>query len=79
MYQNICGLLYTSIFHIHNYLFTIAQFHNNALCPVVCCHNCFMMIMLRVSATSWSLVQRSPTEYGVSKTCDREASKNEVA
>jgi hypothetical protein len=32
-----------------------------------------------VSATSWSLVQRSPTECGVSKTCDREASKNEAA
>jgi hypothetical protein len=25
----------------------------------------------------WSLVQRSPTECGVSKVCDREASKNE--
>jgi hypothetical protein len=24
---------------------------------------------------SWSLVQRSPTECGVSKKCDREASK----
>jgi hypothetical protein len=28
---------------------------------------------------SWSLVQRSPTECGVSKNCDREASKNEAA
>jgi hypothetical protein len=34
---------------------------------------------VEVSATSWSLVQRSPTEYGVSKVCDREASKNEEA
>jgi hypothetical protein len=32
-----------------------------------------------VSVTSWSLVQRSPTECGVSKVCDREASKNEEA
>jgi hypothetical protein len=31
-----------------------------------------------VSATSWSLVQRSPTECRVSKVCDREASKNEA-
>jgi hypothetical protein len=35
---------------------------------VVCCQ-------VEVSATSWSLVQRSPTECGVSKKCDREASK----
>jgi hypothetical protein len=35
---------------------------------VVCCQ-------VEVSATSWSLVQRSPTECGVSKVCDREASK----
>ena len=35
---------------------------------VVCCH-------VEVSATTWSLVQRSPTECGVSKVCDREASK----
>jgi hypothetical protein len=28
-----------------------------------------------VSVTSWSLVQRSPTECVVSKKCDREASK----
>jgi hypothetical protein len=33
---------------------------------VVCCQ-------VEVSATSWSLVQRSPTECGVSE-CDREAS-----
>jgi hypothetical protein len=39
------------------------------LVSVVCCQ-------LEVSATSWSLVQRSPTECGVSKKCDREASKN---
>jgi hypothetical protein len=31
-----------------------------------------------VSATGWSLVQRSLTECGVSD-CDREASKNEAA
>jgi hypothetical protein len=36
---------------------------------VVCCQ-------VEVSATSWSLVQRSPTECGVSEKCDREASKN---
>jgi hypothetical protein len=35
---------------------------------------------VEVSATSWSLVQRSPTECGVSKkVCDREASKNDAA
>jgi hypothetical protein len=38
---------------------------------VVCCQ-------VEISATSWSLVQRSPTECGVSKLCDREASKNEA-
>jgi hypothetical protein len=32
---------------------------------------------VEVSATSWSLVQRSPTECGVSE-CDREASENEA-
>jgi hypothetical protein len=32
-----------------------------------------------VSAKGWSLVQRSPTECGVSKVCDREISKNEEA
>jgi hypothetical protein len=37
---------------------------------VVCCQ-------VEVSATGWSLVQRSPTECGVSE-CDREASKNEA-
>jgi hypothetical protein len=36
---------------------------------VVCCQ-------VEVSATGWSLVQRSPTECGVSKVCDREASKH---
>jgi hypothetical protein len=43
-----------------------------SLVSVVCCQ-------VEVSATSWSLVQRSPTECGVSKQCDREASKNEAA
>jgi hypothetical protein len=38
----------------------------------VCCQ-------VEVSATSWSLVQRSPTECGVSEVCDREVSKNEAA
>jgi hypothetical protein len=38
---------------------------------VVCCQ-------VEVSATGWSLVQRSPTECGVSE-CDRETSKNEAA
>jgi hypothetical protein len=33
---------------------------------IVCCQ-------VEVSATGWSLVQRSPTECGVSE-CDREAS-----
>jgi hypothetical protein len=33
---------------------------------------------VEVSATDWSLVQRSPTECGVSE-CDRETSKNEEA
>jgi hypothetical protein len=35
---------------------------------VVCCQ-------VEVSATGWSLVQRSPTECGMSNVCDREASK----
>jgi hypothetical protein len=43
-----------------------------SLVSVVCCQ-------VEVSATSWSLVQRSPTECGVSKVCDRETSKNEEA
>jgi hypothetical protein len=43
-----------------------------SLVIVVCCQ-------IEVSATSWSLVQRSPTECGMSKVCDREASKNEAA
>jgi hypothetical protein len=57
-----------------------------SLVSVVCCQ-------VEVSATSWSLVQRSPTERGVSKgpssrgvlpnvvclKCDREASTNEAA
>jgi hypothetical protein len=38
---------------------------------VVCCQ-------VEVSATGWSLVQRSPTDCGVSE-CDCEASKNEEA
>jgi hypothetical protein len=42
-----------------------------SLVSVVCCQ-------VEVSATGWSLVQRSPTECGVSE-CDREASKNEAA
>jgi hypothetical protein len=42
------------------------------LVSVVCCQ-------VEVSATGWSLVQRSPAECGVSKVCDREASKNEAA
>jgi hypothetical protein len=44
----------------------------SSLVSVVCCQ-------VEVSATSWSLVQRSPTECGVSKVCDREASKNEAS
>ena len=43
-----------------------------SLVRVVCCQ-------VEVSATSWFLVQRSPTECGVSKVCDREASNNEAA
>jgi hypothetical protein len=43
-----------------------------SLVSVVCCQ-------VEVSATGWSLVQRSPTECGVSDVCDREASKNEAA
>ena len=39
---------------------------------VVCCQ-------VQVSATGWSLVQRSPTKCGVSKVCDRETSKNDEA
>jgi hypothetical protein len=39
---------------------------------VVCCQ-------VEVSATGWSLVQRSPIECGVSKLCDHETSKNEAA
>ena len=39
----------------------------------VCCECCVL------SATSWSLVQRSPTECDVSKKCDRVSSKNEAA
>ena len=37
---------------------------------VLCCQ-------VEVSASGWSLVQRSPTECGVSE-CDREASKGEA-
>jgi hypothetical protein len=39
-----------------------------SLVIVVCCQ-------VEVSATSWSLVQRSPTECDMSNVCDREASK----
>jgi hypothetical protein len=42
-----------------------------SLVSVVCCQ-------VEVSATGWSLVQRSPTECCVSE-CDREASNNEAA
>jgi len=37
-----------------------------SLVTVVCCQ-------VEVSVTSWSLVQRSPSECGVSNECDREA------
>jgi len=37
---------------------------------VVCCQ-------VEVSATSWSLVQRSPTDCGASFVCDLENLKNE--
>jgi hypothetical protein len=37
---------------------------------VVCCQ-------VEVSASGWSLIQRNPTECGVSE-CDREASKGEA-
>ena len=42
-----------------------------SLVSVVCCQ-------VEVSATGWSLVQRSPTDCGVSE-CVREASNNEAA
>jgi hypothetical protein len=42
-----------------------------SLVSVVCCQ-------AEISSTGWSLVQRSPTECGVSE-CDREASKTEAA
>jgi hypothetical protein len=38
-----------------------------------------MSAEMEVSASGWSLVQRSPTECGVSQVCDRESSKNEEA
>jgi hypothetical protein len=38
----------------------------------VCCQ-------VEISATGWSLVQRSPAECDVFKKCDREASKNKAA
>jgi hypothetical protein len=42
-------------------------------------HGCECLgCQVEVSASGWSLVQRSPTECGVSKKCDREASKNET-
>jgi hypothetical protein len=37
-----------------------------SLVSVVCCQ-------VEVFATGWSLVQRSPTDCGVSKKCDHEA------
>jgi hypothetical protein len=43
-----------------------------SLVSVVCCQ-------VEVSASGWSLVQRNPTECGVSIKCDREDSKNEAA
>jgi hypothetical protein len=43
-----------------------------SIVSAVCCQ-------VEVSATGWSLVQRSPTECGVSINCDSEASKNEAA
>jgi hypothetical protein len=42
-----------------------------SLVSVVCCQ-------VEVSPTGWFLVQRSPTECGVSE-CDRKTSKNEAA
>jgi hypothetical protein len=36
-----------------------------SIVSVVCCQ-------VEVSATGWSLVQRSPTDCGVSKVCDHE-------
>jgi hypothetical protein len=46
-------------------------------------HGCLSVVsvvscQVEISATGWSLVQRSPTECGVSE-CDRESSKNEAA
>jgi hypothetical protein len=38
-----------------------------------------VLCVVRLSATGWSLVQRSHTECGVSKVCDRKTSKNEEA
>jgi hypothetical protein len=40
---------------------------NLSLVSVVCCQ-------VEVSATSWSLVKRSPTDCGVSNVCDHETS-----
>jgi hypothetical protein len=42
-------------------------------------HVSVVYCQVEVSATGWSLVHRSPTEHGVSKVCDREASKTEAA
>jgi hypothetical protein len=39
----------------------------------------WVLCQVEVSATGWSLVQTSLTECGVSKKCDREASKNVAA
>jgi hypothetical protein len=46
-------------------------------------HGCLSVVsvvscQVEVSATAWSLVQRSHTDCDVSE-CDREASKNETA
>jgi hypothetical protein len=43
-----------------------------SIVSVVCCQ-------VEVSASGWSLVQRSPTKCGVSKKCDREGSRTEAA
>jgi hypothetical protein len=44
----------------------------------VCLLWVFVCCQVGVFASCWSLVQRSPTECGVSE-CDRKASKNEAA
>jgi hypothetical protein len=47
---------------------------HNIIISVGIVRHCVVCCQVEVSATSWSLVQRSPTDCGVSKTCDREAS-----